>query len=101
MSKDLDGQGRDRYDVLLGLAAKIACHGVEMLEEQLELFGLELRSLDARQMQDLMESYCEEEVARKLFQAHADAASAFARRQGLREIDPAGNEELGQFDLEG
>ena len=48
-----------------------------------------------------MESYCEEEVAWKLFQAHADAASAFARRQGLREIDPAGNEELGQFDMEG
>jgi hypothetical protein len=94
VSNKVSQQGREPYDVVFSFAAKLAWHGIEMLEEQLELFGLELRSLDAQQMMDLMECYCEEAVAWKLFQAHADAASAFARRQALRASDHAGREEV-------
>jgi hypothetical protein len=83
LAKKLNDQGRDRYDVVLVLAAEIAWHGVETLEEQLELFGLELRSLNAQQIHDLAESYRTEEINWKFFTAHADAVADFARRQGL------------------
>ncbi len=79
----------DRYDAVLAVAAEIAWRGVETLEEQLELCGVEVRSLDDQQLHDLTESYREEAVDEKFFQAHADAVAAFARRQGLRETDGA------------
>jgi hypothetical protein len=94
LAKKLNGRGRGRYDVVLALAAEIAWHGVETLEEQLELFGLEVRSLDSQQIHDLVASYRAEEVNWKFFTAHADAVSDFARRQGLSEGDSVGDEDL-------
>lgn len=94
MSQKLNGRCRDRFDAVLRLAAETAWHGVETLEEQLELFGLEVRSLDAQQIHDLVASYRTEEVNWKFFTAHADAVSDFARRQGLSEVDSVGDEDV-------
>jgi hypothetical protein len=72
---------------LLTHVVVIAWRGVETLEEQLEYYGVDLAALDDVQMEVMTECLYDENVQWKLFQAHADAVSVFARRQGLRAVD--------------
>jgi hypothetical protein len=70
-------------DGALRVIAKAGWAGVEMLEEQLGLYGITLESLDSDDLEILQRVYSDDERVRgKFFEAQALAAHALAEQKG-------------------
>lgn len=69
------------------IATYLVAHFEGVLEGQLELYGLELDRLWPTQFARLGSIYRSPQIEEKLFQAHADAASALAKALGAVLVD--------------
>lgn len=88
-------------DDVLKLCYVLAVVALHTLDEHLEEYGLDLGSLDAGQVSDLVHSYADQEVEWQFAVAHAQALRGFAARQGLRKREPVERAQLRKLDLRG
>jgi hypothetical protein len=98
MAKHAGLPGKPPDDVIK-LSMAIGVTALLTLEEHLEEYDLDLESLNAEQITDLVRSYSEPEVEWQFAVAHARALRTFASRQGLRKREPVAAPRFRKLDL--
>jgi hypothetical protein len=86
-------------DDVVKLSMALGVTALLTLEEELKEYDLDLESLNAEQITDLVHSYADPEVEWQFAVAHARAVRTFASRQGLRKREPREKPRLRKLDL--